>query len=63
MRIILKTTLIIPKGTVIPKEIMYWVKANCVKYDPPKEDFSKYDLPEGFEALFGGFRKQPENEG
>lgn len=44
-----KTAFIIPTGTIVSKKMMEWIKNNCKTYP-------KYDLPEGYEDLFGGFK-------
>lgn len=52
MKYKLKSTFVIHKGTIVTEEIKKWIEKHCDKY--PEQ---KCDLPDGFEALFGGFEK------
>ena len=42
-----KSAFIIPKGTIVSKELMDWIKQNCKKAP-------ECDLPFGWNEMFGG---------
>ena len=50
--LVTKKDFIIPKGTKITEEMMQWMKKNCKEIQE-----TNCDLPEGWNEIFGGFKK------
>ena len=50
MKLKTKTAFVIPAGTIVTKEMMEWIIANCNK-------LTNCELPNPFADLFGGFGK------
>lgn len=55
MKYELKSSFVIPKGTVVTEEMMKWIKENC-KHKPTKSIFNDkdIDLPDCLKNLFDG---------
>lgn len=51
MKLKTKTAFVIPAGTIVTEKMMKWIMINCTKTP-------KYDLPEGFETLFGNLKNK-----